>query len=308
MKIILVPDSASRKSRCLKNRSMVLAILVFAFLIPIAGAIGAYKLGESQANYQPGPGQLRLAYVQKTLENSRQDLKDAERAVEQQLDTLGRRLGKVQARVQRLDALGKRLTSMAELETSEFNFDTDPGMGGPAPVMDEQPVTELMAALDSLQHAVDMKKDELEILEALLIDRNLQINQHPNGWPVQDGWLSSGFGYRNDPFSGKRAFHSGVDIASKTGVPIKVVAAGVVTTARTKPGYGVTVEINHGKGYSTRYAHALEAMVKVGDRVEKGDVVATVGNTGRSTGAHLHFEVLRDGESVNPRKYLRASM
>lgn len=308
MKIILVPDSASRKSRCLKNRNMVLAVLVFAVAIPVAGAVGAYSLGKSRATYEPGPGQLRLAYVQNSLESSQHDLREAERAVEQQLDMLGRRLGQVQARMQRLDALGKRLTSMAALEVDEFNFDTDPGMGGPARATDEQSATELMAALDSLQHTIDEKQDELEILEALLMDRHLQSKQHPNGWPVEDGWISSGYGYRNDPFSGKRAFHSGVDIASKTGVPIEAVAAGVVTTSKVKKGYGVTVEINHGKGYSTRYAHALEAKVQVGDRVEKGDVVAIVGSTGRSTGAHLHFEVLRDGETVNPRKYLRASL
>jgi len=310
MKIILVPDSASRKSRCLKNRSLLFAVLVFAFVIPVTGAIGAYQFGMSQAARPPGPGQLSLAHVQKTLENSRHELTEAERAVEQQLDTLGRRLGQVQARMQRLDALGKRLISMASLESDEFNFDTEPAMGGPAPapVADDQSATELMSALDSLQSRISAKRDELEVLEALLMDRDLQSRQHPNGWPVKDGWISSGFGYRNDPFSGKRAFHSGVDIASTTGVPIKAVAAGVVTTARSKPGYGVTVEINHGKGYSTRYAHALEATVKVGDRVRKGDVVAMVGSTGRSTGAHLHFEVLRDGESVNPRKYLRASL
>jgi murein DD-endopeptidase MepM/ murein hydrolase activator NlpD len=140
------------------------------------------------------------------------------------------------------------------------------------------------------------------------MDRDLQSKQYPKGRPVQDGWISSGFGYRNDPFNGKRAFHSGVDIAAKSGAPIKVVAAGVVTTSKVEPGYGVTVEVNHGKGYSTRYAHVLESKVKAGERVERGDVIATVGSTGRSTGAHLHFEVLRNGESVNPRKYLRASL
>lgn len=309
MKIILVPDSASRKSRCLKNRNMILAALVFTVAIPLAGAVGAYKLGASHATFEPGPDQLRLAYVQKTLEISRHELKEAERAVEQQFDMLGRELGHAQARMQRLDAIGKRLTSMASLDADEFNFDSEPGVGGPAgAVSGEQSAEELTAALDALLYTIERKQDELEILETLLMDRDLQNRQHPNGWPVQDGWISSGFGYRNDPFSGKRAFHSGVDIASQSGVPIEAVAAGVVTTSKVKPGYGVTVEINHGKGYLTRYAHALEAHVKAGDRVEKGDVIATVGSTGRSTGAHLHFEVLRDGESVNPRKYLRASL
>ncbi len=309
MKIILVPDSASRNSRCVKTRNMVLAALVFSVVIPVASAIGAYQLGVSQISYQPDREQLRLAYVQKTLENSQLDLKEAERAVEQQLDLLGRRLGHAQARMQRLDALGKRLTSMASLETDEFNFDSEPGMGGPAGALTgEQDATELITALNTLQYTIGRKKDELQILEALLMDRDLQSKQYPKGRPVQDGWISSGFGYRNDPFNGKRAFHSGVDIAAKSGVPIKVVAAGVVTTSKVEPGYGVTVEVNHGKGYSTRYAHVLESKVKAGERVERGDVIATVGSTGRSTGAHLHFEVLRNGESVNPRKYLRASL
>jgi murein DD-endopeptidase MepM/ murein hydrolase activator NlpD len=308
MKIILVPDSASRKSRCLNNKYLIPAVLALTIAIPLAAAAGAYKLGKSKATRIPGPDLIRLAYVQKTLENSRHDLEEAKRAVEQQLDMLGRRLGQLQARMQRLDALGIRLTEMAELDAGEFNFDADPALGGPAPDAGDQSATELGSALAALRHTIDSKNDELEILEALLMDRDLRKRQHPNGWPVANGWISSGFGYRNDPFSGKRAFHAGVDIASTIGVPIKAVAAGVVTTAKVKPGYGITVEINHGKGYATRYAHAREALVKVGDRVEKGDAVAMVGSTGRSTGAHLHFEVLRDRKPVNPRKYLRATL
>ena len=309
MKIILVPESASRISRCIKTRNIIFAAIMATVVIPVAGGIGAYKLGVSQTARDPGPDQLRLAYVQKTLANSQLDLKEAERAVEQQLDILGRRLGHAQARKQRLDELGKRLTSMASLDSDEFDFDAEPALGGPAgDVESDHSAIELMSALNSLQYTISRKKDELEILEALLMDRDLQSKQHPNGWPVHGGWISSGFGYRNDPFNGKRAFHSGVDIASKSGMPIKAVAAGVVTTAKVKSGYGVTVEINHGKGYSTRYAHAREALVAVGDRVDKGDVIATVGSTGRSTGDHLHFEVLRDGKAENPRKYLRSSL
>lgn len=309
MQIILVPGSASRKSRCLKTRNLILGILIIAVVVPITSAISAYKLGVSQATYQPDSQQLRLAYVQTTLENNQRELKDAGRVVEQQLDTLGRRLGQMQARMSRLNALGKRLTSMANLEADEFNFDAEPAMGGPVNASaSDQTAADLIAALDTLGRKIRNKKEELEILEVLLMDRELHSKQFPNGSPLKDGWLSSGYGYRNDPFTGKRAFHNGVDIAAKPGLPIEAIATGVVTASRVKPGYGVTVEINHGNGYTTRYAHAKVAKVKTGERVEKGDVVAIVGNTGRSTGTHLHFEVLRDGKAVNPRKYLRASL
>ena len=198
---------------------------------------------------------------------------------------------------------------MASLDLEEFDFDLEPAIGGPStsPVQD-QTAQELVAALDALERSVQDKQGELEILETLLMDHELHSKQFPHGWPVKDGWVSSKYGYRIDPFSGKRSFHTGVDIATKSGVPIHAVAAGVVTVSREKPGYGVMVEVNHGNGYVTRYAHALAANVVTGDRVEKGDVVAVVGSTGRATGAHLHFEVLHDGKAVNPLKYIRASL
>jgi len=309
MQIILVPGSASRKSRCLKNRNLILGVLIVAVVVPITGAISAYKLGLSQGTYQPDTQQLRLAYVQTTLENNQRELKDAGRMVDQQLDTLGRRLGQMQAQMSRLNALGKRLTSMANLAADEFSFDTEPAMGGPLnETATDQTAADLIAALDTLGRNIKNKAEELEVMEVLLMDRDLRSKQLPSGSPLPEGWLSSGFGYRNDPFTGKRAFHSGVDIAAKAGVTMKAIAAGVVTVSRVKPGYGVTVEINHGNGYETRYAHAKVATVKVGDRVAKGDVVAIVGSTGRSTGTHLHFEVIRDGKKVNPRKYLSASL
>lgn len=309
MQIILVPSNASRRSRCLRSKSFWTIVLGFTVIVPIAIAVGAYRFGVSKAIYQPSPQQLRLAYVQTSLENSQHQLREAERGVEHQLDTIGQRLGQIQAHMARVNALGKRITQMASLESDEFDFDAVPAMGGPmsAPSSD-QTAADLVAALDYLESNVLEKREELEILEALLMDRDLQSKQFPNGWPVQDGWISSRFGYRNDPFSGKRAFHAGVDIASKSGTPIKAVASGVVIASEIKPGYGVTVEINHGGGYVTRYAHALAAMVEAGDRVEKEDVIAVVGSTGRSTGAHLHFEVLRHGKAANPRKYLRASL
>lgn len=307
MQLILVPGNASRQSRCITRKGfMVLVFLAFVLLIAIG--VGSYYFGASDAAYKPNAKQLRLAYVQTSLEKGQIQLQQAEHNVEQQLDTFGRRLGQVQAHLSRLNALGKRLTDMAGLETEEFSFRSEPAVGGPVHAGQDQTATDLIVALDELERSVAEKKDELEILESILTDHELHSKQFPHGWPVKDGWISSGYGYRNDPFTGKRTFHVGVDIAGKSGAPIHAVAAGVVIVSRVKAGYGLVIEINHGKGYVTRYAHALATMVDVGDRVEKGDVVAVVGSTGRSTGAHLHFEVLRDGKAVNPLKYIRASL
>ena len=308
MQIILVPGNANRRSRCLTKKGFAL-LMVLAVGIPVLVGIGAYRFGVSYATYQPSAEQLRLAYVQTTLENGQRQVQQAERGVEKQLDTLGRRLGHVQAHLLRLNALGRRLTDMASLDPDEFNFDIEPAVGGPSnSFVQDQGAADLIAALDALERSVQDKRGELEILETLLMDHELHSKQFPHGWPVRDGWISSGYGYRNDPFSGKRSFHTGVDIATKPGAPIHAVAAGVVTVSSARSGYGVMVEINHGKGYITRYAHALKADVETGDRVKKGDVVAIVGSTGRSTGAHLHFEVLRDSKAVNPLKYIRASL
>ncbi len=145
------------------------------------------------------------------------------------------------------------------------------------------------------------------MLEALIADQELDEEQHPSGWPSSGGWISSRYGYRRDPFTGRRAFHSGVDIANKPGSPIKAVADGVVTRAGREGAYGLMVEVNHGNGYHTRYAHASKILVDVGSRVSKGDRIAVVGSTGRSTGTHVHFEVFKDDKAVNPRKFLRAA-
>jgi len=309
MQIILVPGSARRRARCFKASSVVLALVTFVVIIPVTVTLAGYWYGILQATYEPSPEQLRLAYVQTNLENGRREIKEIENAVEQQLDTLGVRLGQLQVHMSRVNAVGKRLADMASLEAEEFDFDLEPGVGGPvSDLAQHQTPAELIAVLETLERSVHDKREEMEILEVLLTDRDLHARHFPHGWPVEDGWISSGFGDRNDPFTGKRAFHSGVDIAGKTGLHIKVVADGVVTVSTTKSGYGIIVEVNHGKGYVTRYAHALVSMVEVGDRVKKGEIIAVMGSTGRSTGAHVHFEVARDGKVVNPRKYIRATL
>lgn len=251
----------------------------------------------------------QITALRASLEAQREVLHESRRRLSDHYDSLGQRLGRVQAHVSRLNALGQRLTDMADLDRDEFSFDTLPALGGP-----ERPgpwarmrEPELAASLDAVEQALRDKENDLSVLEALLTDRELHQKQYPLGWPTSSGWVSSAYGQRTDPFTGRTAFHDGVDIAARDGTEIRTMAAGVVSFAGSKPGYGLVVEVNHGNGYETRYAHAREIVVKAGDRLEKGDTVALVGSTGRSTGSHVHVEVLRNGEITNPHDHLKTA-
>jgi murein DD-endopeptidase MepM/ murein hydrolase activator NlpD len=214
------------------------------------------------------------------------------------------------ARVIRLDALGRRLTGMADLDDGEFDFDSLPAVGGP-----EEPVAtgsniavpELVDQMQALDYQLNDREAQLRVLEGLLMNQNLKDRVYPQGRPVGAGWISSYFGKRTDPFTGKPANHTGVDFAGKHGAEVVAVADGVVTWSADRYGYGMMVEINHGNGYSTRYAHNSENLVAVGDEVKKGQRVALMGDSGRATGPNLHFEVLKGGSRVNPVNFIRES-
>ncbi|MDH3637331.1 MAG: M23 family metallopeptidase [Gammaproteobacteria bacterium] len=270
--------------------------------------MGAYHISTALER-NPGVDRAEHQLVQRALREQRRDLADARSEIDHHLNALTRQAGRMRAQVTRINALGHRLAEKAGLDLSEFSFNQEPAMGGPETLMslDDQVESDLARILQALEGELEEKREELQILEAMLSDRKFREKRFPDGWPVNGGWVSSTYGYRNDPFSGRRAFHGGVDIAGRAGAPIESVASGVVTHAGMKPGYGITVEVNHGGGYTTRYAHTVAKLVEVGDRVEKGQVIALMGSSGRSTGPHLHFEVLKNDRTVNPRKYLRAS-
>ena len=199
---------------------------------------------------------------------------------------------------------------MAKLDGGEFNFSQSPAQGGPVATSElsaEMQVPDFMVSLKNLSQQLDDRNQQLSVLETLMMNRNLQAEVMPAGRPITRGWLSSYFGIRTDPFNGRRVHHKGVDFAGKMGSDVVSVAAGVVTYSGKRSGYGNLVEINHGNGYSTRYGHSSELLVKVGDTVKKGQKVAKMGTSGRSTGPHVHFEVLLNGRAVNPKKYIHAS-
>lgn len=232
-------------------------------------------------------------------------LDQAQENAKKNLDALAARLSKLQSHVMRLDALGARLADMAELNEIEFDINSAPGLGGPEPVNNgTMEVSDFIVELEKLNSKIKDRSEKLTAMESMLIDRTLQKQTLPTGSPTTDGWVSSLFGMRADPITGKMVFHDGIDYAGKSGSPILTVASGIVTWSGVRYGYGNMVEINHGNGYQTRYAHNKKNLVVVGQKVDQGQIIALMGSSGRSTGPHVHFEVVQNGKTVNPKKYI----
>lgn len=213
-------------------------------------------------------------------------------------------LGGLQAEAIRLKMLSQRLAEIAGFELTEFDLEFAPGIGGIETNGEWLSNAEFEEELVRLSQDFAEQKDTLSALQEYLITNDNITGAIPSGRPVEEGWISSFYGYRIDPFNGKKVFHGGLDFAGKPGSAVISVADGIVSWAGMRSGYGGLVEIDHGNGYLTRYAHNKSLEVAVGDRVSKGDVIALLGSTGRSTGPHVHFEVLRDGKLVNPVNYI----
>jgi murein DD-endopeptidase MepM/ murein hydrolase activator NlpD len=284
-----------------------------AAVVLIAGLVAAIGFAGGQwhaAWTSSDVTSAELAGLTEELEQAREHIDTIRQENEDTLDAMAFRIAQMNARIIRLDALGRRLTEMANLEDGEFNFDEPPAMGGP-----EEPlatgsnvaVPEVVEAMQTLDVQLDDREAQLGVLESVIANQNLKQRVYPQGRPVNSGWISSYFGKRTDPFTGKPANHTGIDFAGKSGAEIVAVADGVVTWSSKRYGYGLLVEINHGNGYATRYAHNSENLVNVGEEVKKGQLVALMGKSGRATGPNLHFEVLRDGRRVNPVNFIRAS-
>ncbi len=254
-------------------------------------------------------GADELAYVavwQDEVQVQRAAVERAKVSARYNLDALTLRVGQLQAQMLRLNALGERLVSQADIDSEEFDFKALPPVGGPQDVsgLASTELPDFLNMLDELTTGLDDREQKLTVLERLLMDRSLRERVIPSGRPVTEGWLSSGFGKRADPFTGKQEYHNGVDFADKEGADVLSVGDGVVMWSGKRSGYGNLVEINHGNGYVTRYGHNKKQLVAVGDTVKKGQLIALIGSTGRSTGPHVHFEVLRNGKPVNPSRYI----
>lgn len=306
MNIILVPDGIRKgRTASFSHRHLLVMAIVAIVAMPAMLTTITYQIVEMLGQGTPAVQIERIKRQRAQLAAQRVAIDQARRRTEVHLNALAQRMGSLQAQVMRLDALGSRLTNMAGIDPREFSFSRRPGLGGPAESVASAAHSDLFLLLNTLDNQVTRQTEQLNALQAVLINNNTRTAQTPSGWPVTGGWVSSRFGLRADPFNGRTSMHRGVDIASPLHSTIKAMGDGVVTYAGERRGYGMMVEINHGQGYSTRYAHASEVLVKLGDRVSRGQPVARVGSTGRSTGPHLHFEVLKSSQHIDPSTFLQ---
>ena len=221
-----------------------------------------------------------------------------------QTDALAARLGELQAQANRLNALGQRLTAMGKLDDGEFDFQAPVGVGGGDEPAQDMSAAEVSKGVDQLEQQFAHSGKQLDVLASLLFDHQLEQNAVPSRMPVANTYITSGFGRRADPFRGGASEHKGIDFHARIGDPVMSVADGVVGFAGVRRGYGNVVEVDHGNGYLTRYAHNSRLLVKPGDLVHAGQEIAKAGSTGRSTGAHVHFEVWQNGRVMNPTRFL----
>jgi murein DD-endopeptidase MepM/ murein hydrolase activator NlpD len=243
------------------------------------------------------------AHLQAKVDAQQVQLEAARAGAQREINALAARLGELQAQANRLNALGERLTRAGQLQDGEFDFDQPVPTGGAGPVRD-MPPGELNAGLNQLEREYAASSRQLTVLESLLFNRELDRNAVPSRDPIANSYITSGFGGRADPIVGGHQFHKGIDFKASVGDPVLAVADGVVSYSGVRSGYGNVIEVDHGNGYVTRYAHNSRLTHRVGDLIRAGTEIAKAGSTGRSTGAHVHFEVWENGRVVNPRKFL----
>ncbi len=294
MNIILVPNNLA-KPRTLS--SFHVRVILVGFVV-LACLVTAVLLSEKNNIKR------QAAQLEKSINLSQMNL-----------DAYAKQIGGLQARIMRLDAQNKRLVKLAGIETEKKvakNIDLKPvetlsalGIGGP--LVNTAPMTEpdLQAAIAELAIAVGHRDEYMNFVEADVLQSSVLKEMLPNITPVSSAYRSSGYGWRIDPIRGGKAFHEGLDFSAVRGASIYAAGDGIVTTAGRTHNYGKLVKVNHGSGLETRYAHASKLLVKIGERVVKGQVIALVGSSGRSTGPHLHYEIRLNGRSLDPRKYLR---
>ena len=304
MNLILV----NRHGGATRRLRLPLPPMVVATAVILTLTVGGILLGLGYARSHGSElPQDQLVALQSDLATQQGELREIHESAGNQLDALALRLGELNANVIRLNALGRRITGMASLNDGEFDFDSVPALGGPEEPADSGSygqLPDLLANLDVLARQLNGQEQQLVALEGILLNHKLYDRVHPRGKPVKSGYISSFFGKRTDPFTGKLAYHRGVDFSGQAGAEVIAVAAGVVSWSADRYGYGNMVEINHGNGYFTRYAHNAENLVTVGNQVGQGQTIARMGSSGRATGPNLHFEVWRNGRAVDPRKYI----
>jgi murein DD-endopeptidase MepM/ murein hydrolase activator NlpD len=301
MKVILV-DQRHGHTKTIVLKGWLKGLFSLCLLgAPVALGYFGYGLAVSQSTG---------VFSEESAQNWERQIRIQTEQISEIKEALTMRLAMLQARLVRLDAVGERITAIANLDTGEFDFSDPIAIGGPAAgVSESYSAAGFMDAVYQLERQLDDRQQQLEILEGLMTDRKIQSDVFIAGRPVEKAWIASRYGQRPDPITGRIAFHGGIDFTTgKSGAEINTVAAGVITWSGPRSGYGLMVEVNHGNGFTTRYAHAEKLFVDVGDVVMKGQNIALVGSTGRSTGPHVHFEVYKNGRVVDPAAYIHRTV
>jgi len=297
--------SAAQQIASIKRLWRLTGMTRFHGVILLAGVLGVgglmFLLGRSTADV-PRNLVREIRFLKQEIHQQQGSVDRLKQSNEQSVNALAARLAELQAASTRLDALGERLAHMGQLTLDEFDFSVPAAIGGPGDYESMGPTSELNLSIsvDQMSNKLRLQASQLDALQFLMANRQLEDDLTPAGWPVRKGYISSRFGVRNDPFTGERERHTGLDFAGTRGTEVLSVASGVVIWASNRPGYGQTIEIDHGNGYRTRYAHSDKLMVNAGDHVSSGQVIALMGSTGRASAPHLHFEVLKDGTRINP--------
>ncbi len=305
MQIILLHSGLSARPITLTHRHLLLIMFLFIFSVVLTSTLLYYLTFRHATN-------LHLPFVRDLLTSATQDdIGKKDKYVKENLAAMAMKLGEMQAQLMRLDALGERVQGLAGVKPQEFNFKELPGRGGPAPnapSLNGKPLSmqEFQDLLDATAKGLEHRADYLNVVETTLMTHKIKSKLLPTIQPVNVSYNASGFGWRIDPFNGRQAFHEGIDFAAASGTPIIAAAGGVVIAAEYHHQFGNMTEIDHGNDIVTRYAHCSRLNVKVGDIVKRGQHIADIGSTGRSTGSHLHFEVLVKGVQQDPHKFLSA--
>lgn len=303
MNIIIVSDklSAPRSYNVSHAQMAMMGVGLIIAMFVFGSIMYAFTLRQAVDAKNP--------YLQSVLSSlTRKESEKNQVMMRENLNALAVKLGEMQARLMRIDAFGERLSKAAGIKPTEFKFSEKPGRGGPSSDVKEQSditLEEFNRQLAELSLLLEDRGDKLGVLDSMLMQENLRKKSLPTVLPVTTGYHSSNYGYRLDPFSGRKAFHAGIDFVAPIGTSVTTAAGGVVVTSEAHGEYGNIVEVDHGNGLISRYAHLSKSLVKPGDVVLKGQQIAQVGTTGRSTGPHLHFEVREGGVALNPRQFLQ---
>lgn len=305
MNIILLRKKGAVTTRRDLGPFQVAAVLLFSVLLfsPLAYVTGMLTASNGNSNPEHQAIASRLA---EEVSGQKLALLKLEEEYRQNMNAMAMQLGSMQAQLTRINALGRQVTKTMKLDGGEFDFNAQVGIGGPQDSLKSQSMKrdEFETLLQAIERDMKSQEQQLGLLNSLL-DEEQKFSQYmPQGKPTKSGWMSSSYGSRIDPFSGQKSHHAGVDFAGRGGSEILAVADGVVIWSGKRYGYGTMVEIDHGNGYRTRYAHNRENKVSLGEKVKKGQVIALMGKSGRATAPHVHFEVLLDNRKLDPRRFI----